>query len=471
ADGLPTPEEMETAVQRDIETLQGLQNYDGGFPIWRRGRDSYPYFSIYTTHALVQAEAKGFDVPQQMLSNALSHLQDVESYYPNYYSERTRQTLSAYALYVRHLAGDSDTVKAQNLYNGANLDELSLEAAAWLWHVLQDSPTAAEIARHINNRAVETAAAANFTTSYGDEAYLMLHSNRRTDGIILDALIALQPDSDLIAKVVNGLLAHRTRGRWGNSQENTFILVALDQYFNTFEAETPDFVARIWLGETYAGDHTFVGRSTERHETAVSMQTLADLIPEGEQTQDLILSKEGIGRLYYRLGMNYAPIDLTLDPLDMGFTVLRNYEAVDDPDDVTQDEDGVWHIAAGARVRVKLTMVANNRRYHVALVDPLPAGLEIVNPALAVSGSAPPDPTSETSNRYWWWGPWYQHQNMRDERAEAFTTLLWEGVYEYSYIARATTPGTFVVPPAKAEEMYSPEVFGRSGTDWVIVED
>ena len=40
----------------------------------------------------------------------------------------------------------------------------------------------------------------------------------------------------------------------------------------------------------------------------------------------------------------------------------------------------------------------------------------------------------------------------------------------YTYIARATTPGTFVVPPAKAEEMYSPEVFGRSGSDWVVVE-
>jgi len=27
-----------------------------------------------------------------------------------------------------------------------------------------------------------------------------------------------------------------------------------------------------------------------------------------------------------------------------------------------------------------------------------------------------------------------------------------------------------VVPPAKAEEMYSPEVFGRSGSNRVIVE-
>ena len=155
----------------------------------------------------------------------------------------------------------------------------------------------------------------------------------------------------------------------------------------------------------------------------------------------------------------------------MGFVVRRIYEAVDDPEDVRQDADGVWHIKAGARVRVRLTMVADNRRYHVALVDPLPAGLEIVNPALAVSGSLPAGPDQRSQYRsWWWWGTWYEHQNLRDERAEAFTSLLWDGVYEYTYIARATTPGTFVVPPAKAEEMYSPEVFGRSGSDMVIVE-
>jgi len=86
-------------------------------------------------------------------------------------------------------------------------------------------------------------------------------------------------------------------------------------------------------------------------------------------------------------------------------------------------------------------------------------------------GSVPQDPSNE-SFRYgwWWWGTWYEHQNLRDDRAEAFASLLWDGVYDYSYVARATTPGTFIVPPAKAEEMYSPEVFGRSGSDVVIVE-
>ena len=144
---------------------------------------------------------------------------------------------------------------------------------------------------------------------------------------------------------------------------------------------------------------------------------------------------------------------------------------MDDPQDVRRDEDGVWHIKASARVRARITMVADNRRYHVALTDPLPAGLEIVNPALVVSGSVPQDPASPDYRYGWWWRwTWYEHQNMRDQRAEAFTSLLWEGVYEYTYVARATTPGTFVVPPAKAEEMYSPEVFGRSGSDRVIVE-
>jgi uncharacterized protein YfaS (alpha-2-macroglobulin family) len=185
----------------------------------------------------------------------------------------------------------------------------------------------------------------------------------------------------------------------------------------------------------------------------------------------LILSKEGAGRLYYRLALNYAPTDLNLKPLDMGFVVERSYEGVDNPEDVTRDANGAWHIKAGARVKVKIKMVADNRRYHVALVDPLPAGLEIINPALAVSQSIPQDTTSP-NYRYgwWWWGPWYEHQNMRDSRAEAFTSLLWDGVYEYSYFARATTPGTFVVPPTKAEEMYSPEVFGRSASDMVVVE-
>lgn len=474
APGIPSPAEMETAVQRDIDTLRTIQNSDGGFPYWRRGFDSIPFNTIHTAHALFRAQSKGFTVPSEMQSSALQYLRQIETHYPSYYGQQTRWTLSAYALYTRNLMGDRDPQKALRLIDEAGLDNLSPDAVGWLWPVLEDAAGTGErleqIRLYVNNRAVETAGAANFTTNYDDQNYLLLGSDRRTDAILLDALINDNPQHDLIPKVVSGLLAHRTRGRWMNTQENVFVLLALDRYFATYEAQTPDFVARVWLGENYVGSFEFRGRTADRKETDIPMQYLVDPELGGGGTQDLILSKEGAGRLYYRLGLTYAPTSLRLDPVDMGFIVKRIYEAVDDPADVRLDPDGTWHIKAGARVRVRVTLIADNRRYHVALVDHLPAGLEIVNPDLAVSGTPPQDTNPTQSRLFWWWGPWYNHQNLRDERAEAFTTLLWDGIYEYTYIARATTPGTFVAPPAKAEEMYSPEVFGRSGSNIVIIE-
>jgi hypothetical protein len=90
--------------------------------------------------------------------------------------------------------------------------------------------------------------------------------------------------------------------------------------------------------------------------------------------------------------MTYAPASLQLAPVDHGFVVERSYEAVDNAKDVTHAADGSWHVKAGARVRVRLKMVNDNRRYHVALVDPMPAGFEAMNPALAVTGPIPSDP-------------------------------------------------------------------------------
>ena len=49
------------------------------------------------------------------------------------------------------------------------------------------------VAMYLNNRAVETAGAANFTTSYDDQNYLLLGSNRRTDAILLDTFVEGSP--------------------------------------------------------------------------------------------------------------------------------------------------------------------------------------------------------------------------------------------------------------------------------------
>jgi alpha-2-macroglobulin len=345
--------------------------------------------------------------------------------------------------------------------------------------VIDDQATDQVIERRIQNAAVETAGAANFTANYGDRAYLILSSDRRTDAVVLDALIAKRPTSTLVPKVVTGLLGHRRAGAWNGGQENTFILLALKKYFETYETATPAFVAKVWLGDRYAGDQAFSGRSTDR--LNVNVPT-ADLASVGKT--NVVIANEGVGRLYYRIGLRYAPAALKSDPLDRGFVVARTYEAVDKATDVRLDSDGVWHIKAGAKVRVKLTMVARSQRTQVALIDPLPAGLEIVNPALATS-----PPTAGNTNGEggpavdgpavskgvpvdfgWGYGTWFEHQNLRDEQAEAFTSLLPAGTYDYSYVARATTPGSFVTPPARAEQIYEPETFGRSGSTTVVIE-
>jgi len=477
---LPPPQEIEAAVVEDLKTLQGMQNDDGGFGFWRKGDESWPYLSIHVAHALARAKQKNFAVPKEMFEESQGYLQSIETHIPKSYGESTRHAIMAYALYVRAQMDDSDPARARKLIAEAGLDKLSIESVGWLLSVLSsDNDAQAEVAamrRLLANRVSETAGTAHFVCSYDDGDYLILNSNRRADGVILEALIGDQPQSDLIPKIVRGLLGHRVKGRWENTQENVFVLLALDRYFNTYEKVTPNFVTRVWLGEAYAGEQQFKGRSTDRQELKVPMSYLASKAT----TQNLVMSKIGEGRLYYRIGMNYAPEDLNLKAADYGFTVERTYEAIDRPDDVKRDADGTWHIKAGARVRVRLTMIAPGRRYHVALVDPMPAGLESLNPVLATTEVVPEDerPTGvrqygSRSIGYGWWrwrSVWFDHQNLRDERAEAFTALLWEGAYNYSYVARATTPGVFVVPPAKAEEMYHPETFGRGKTDRVVIE-
>lgn len=474
AERMPTPAQVEASMKRDIDELLARQNHDGGFGLWRRGQPSWPYVSLHASHALARAQQKGYKVDAYPLTRVKSYLTNIESYIPRYYSEWTRRTIIAYALYVRGLLGDKDPAAARALLARAgSLDKMSFETLGWLLGVMTGDKAStkqlADIRKYLGNRVTETAGAAHYARSYSQsEGYVIMHSDRRADGIILEALIDDSPKSDLIPKIVAGLMAHRKQGRWGNTQENAFVLLALDKYFNTYEKQTPDFIARAWLGDRFAGEHKFKGRTTERHQVNVPMK----YVLEQDGNQNLILQNDGKGRMYYRIGMSYAPKDLFLDPAEHGFVVERVYEPVDNDEDVRREADGTWVIKAGAKVRIHLTMVATTRRYHVALVDPLPGGLETLNPALATTGDLPQDPSMNTGGgRWWWWSrPWFEHQNMRDERTEAFTTLLWGGVHKYTYYARATTPGEFVVPPAKAEEMYSPETFGRSASDRVRVE-
>ena len=50
---------------------------------------------------------------------------------------------------------------------------------------------------------------------------------------------------------------------------------------------------------------------------------------------------------------------------------------------------------------------------------------------------------------------------MYKRQVDLFATTLGQGLHTVSYLARATTPGTFFAAAPHAELMYEPEVAGR----------
>ncbi|HEX8208854.1 MAG TPA: Ig-like domain-containing protein [Longimicrobium sp.] len=477
AEGLPSADSLRASVASDVRLLAARQNGDGGFAWWQRGRESAPYASIHAAHALQRVSEAGYDVPPEVLGRARNYLRAIPRNLPQAYPADARRALHAYALYTRRRMGDEVSGDVRRMVAEAGgVNQLQLETAGWLLSATAGERGPVEVRdsllRLVNNRATETASTATFATRYTEGEYLLLHSARRTDAVVLEGLLAADPRNELVAKTVRGLLGNRVRGRWSNTQENAWVLLAVQRYFREYEAQTPDFVARVWLGDRLAGSAPFRGRSATRGQTEIPMRTLQQLRPPS-----LTVGMEGTGRLYYRAGLRYAPRDLVLTPMQRGFAVERTYEAVDSAGDVSRGEDGIWRVRAGARIRVIVTMTTPSRRLHVALIDPLPAGWEPVNNELRGAqpdgggdgGPVRPMGRGADSFRGYWGGSWWEHQNLRDDRAEAFTSLLPAGVYSYTYVARATTPGLFIVPPPRAEEMYSPETFGRGGTDRVIV--
>jgi uncharacterized protein YfaS (alpha-2-macroglobulin family) len=61
------------------------------------------------------------------------------------------------------------------------------------------------------------------------------------------------------------------------------------------------------------------------------------------------------------------------------------------------------------------------------------------------------------------------YQEMHDDRVDAFANWLWRGPHTFSYLARATHAGRFVVPAATVEEMYVPATHARLAPQWLDV--
>ena len=61
----------------------------------------------------------------------------------------------------------------------------------------------------------------------------------------------------------------------------------------------------------------------------------------------------------------------------------------------------------------------------------------------------------------------WDHHELRDDRVLFFRDLMQPGTLTYHYLARVSFPGRFLAPPLRAEEMYTPELYGHGPASWV----
>ena len=463
-------------AQSTIRELQTFQCPSGGFGYWPGNCWTVsPYLTSYLLHVLHVATQRGYTVDQAVVNRAQEYLQRElaqalpaeEGAHPAYLAWQ------AFAVKVLVEGGRTQDSTVTRLL--ANVNRMPVFALAHLYDAIANQPARAaqrnDLLRRLRNAITEEGGSAHVEEL--TDPYLMWfwNSNVRSTAIALGALVRNAGD-DLatVRPMVRWLVESRKKGRWGNTQENAWALEALVDYYRKYESMSPDFVATASLGSTTLARRAFVGRSTEAFRRDVPLSSVPKPAVSGA-TQPLRFEKVGTGTLFYTARLRYAVNQLFTDGLDQGILIERSYA----PYKEGAELPGATRFTAGDLIRVTLRFTLTKERRYVAVADPLPAGFEAVESWFATTASdlarAQDDQNIPDGSgwRWWWERGGFDRVERHDNRVQIFATRLSEGIHEFSYIVRATTAGTFRTAPAHAEEMYEPEVFGRTATSTIEV--
>jgi uncharacterized protein YfaS (alpha-2-macroglobulin family) len=117
-----------------------------------------------------------------------------------------------------------------------------------------------------------------------------------------------------------------------------------------------------------------------------------------------------------------------------------------------------------------LSRVERARRGYIAVTDKIGAGFEPIDPDLATV-SRPPDLDASVP-----FGEFLRdnagsadHVELHDDRVNVYFDHPWGDYVTASYLLRATTPGTFTIPPASGELMYEAASEGYSDAGKVTI--
>jgi len=449
------PNDYRRAIQEWLDNLALFQSGDGGMRFWQDGDRSSPFVSVYTAYAMTRAAEKGFQIPNQVLQNLLDYIRDVlteridREIYP--YDHLAWKSTELFALYVLTLNGRPDAGYVERFY--PMRQSLPLLGRAYLLkivHIMNPKDSRVEVLRQeIVNSVRVSPTTAYFADDEIGQMDWIYHSNVRSTALILQTLVEIGTDFPLYEQVITWLMEQQQNGHWATTQENVYALDAMAAYYQRFEKTPPNFTTRIRI----AGQ-TLIDQLFDRRRQAL-MQSRLPLAKLAGKSIDANIDKQGAGSLYYSLRMTTFPRQ-AVEPRDEGLMVLKAMTPVPAANREFQ---------LGDLVQVELTVVAGQERRYVVVQDPLPAGLEAIQLSFATTDQAARDAADDAgTNAYV-----FEHVEMHSDRVLIFADRLPAGVHRYTYFARATSRGTFSMPETTTEEMYHPEIYGRSTNKTIVI--
>ncbi len=451
--------------------LDGLARYrcQGRYGYWAGDcRITSPALTAYLLHVLQTAERRGLavdvDVRNELVASLVSFVSSPVPARPTY---QDSAAMRAFAVKVLADAGRRPARAIEAVYAGrADLPVFALAHLMDAVHTVEPgSPRLAELRRMIANATTAAGATAHIEERSRPEHAWLWPSHEKSTALVLDVLtrtgsITLEEARPLVA----GLMQQRRNGLWTGTQGNTWVLAGLAAYRLAFEASGEPVTATARLGAAPLVRQS-LSPADPIHTRAVPMPELRAIVPPGRQGR-LTVASSGPGPVFYATRLRWQRPAAGAPPLDHGITIARRYERLVDG----TPQAAATSFAAGDLVRVTITVRLPESRDFLAVTDPLPGGFEAVDTSLAGAGTdaVVGERTAPSDVAYWHRG--FDHLQRYDDRVDVFATSLDPGLHTVTYLARATTPGTFFAAPTTAEAMYEPEVAGRGAGATIVID-
>jgi uncharacterized protein YfaS (alpha-2-macroglobulin family) len=443
APGMFEKDRVNDKVQAGITRLIGMQTANGGLAMWPAYREAWPWGTVYAAHFLIEAQNAGHPVPDEFRKSVLGYVHGLLNVSSD---DGEMLETQAYACYVLALAGKPDRAAMNRLSEivksprpeGPTLGgqaRLHL-AAAWMAAGRRDLAESL-VPQSLPQPREERALSGSLGSPVRDRA------------ILVDTLLAVQPDHPALPALVQQLADAGRNGQWRSTQDTAFAVLALGRYLRQSKSVAAYETAELQDGTSRVGESA----------SGKPLTWDGDGKSEGDKLQLSIT-----GPANAKAHVAWLQVGVPLSPPAAADHAMRIRRRL-------LDEHGkalaANRVRSGDLVQVELTIASETPLEHVAIDDLLPAGLEIENPRLQTTAAdAAERPTDGDKPNV------FQDArlDMRDDRLVLIGRLTSAGSGTYVYTARAVTPGTFVLPPAHAECMYDTGInsLGETGTFEVL---